>query len=61
MDDLDVEENLAATLKYRSTLRWGLDFSDGAILGARISQSNSFLENESNATSAKYSDGELQA
>jgi hypothetical protein len=48
MDDLDVKENLAATLKYRSTLRWGLDF-------------NSFLENESNATSVMDSDGESQA
>jgi hypothetical protein len=39
MDDLDVEGNLAAVLKYRSILRQGLDF-------------NSFLNDESSATPA---------
>ena len=50
MDNLDAEENLAAALKYRSTLRRGLDF-------------NAFLEDEESAatspTPTPATDGEL--
>jgi hypothetical protein len=50
MDNLDAEENLAATLKYRSTLRRGLDF-------------NAFLEDEesvaTSSTPTPATDGEL--